>query len=428
VLPILCLLPPNCHAQVSFTAAIEMALRNSPRVRAADNDFQKARAGLAGLKDIYIPSVVMGGGVGDTYGITLSVPTIFTINAQSLVYSAQQRAYIRAAHSDLQASTYALAEARHQVEEDCAVTYISMDNAGRVVATLAEQYTYAMKLVSIVEDRLNAKLDSELELLKARRGAVQIKLQQLQAEDELESTRGHLAQLTGLWAEGLATAPESIPSIPSSTVSVSFADSPGLLAAEQSAKAKLERARGDGKYTWRPLITFGAQYGRISPINDVSNFYDLHNNYNTANIGFQIQFPLVDKVRKSAAQQALLDATHAALDLEGLRFDESEGRRKLQRSIPELEAKTELAELDFDIAQNELESTGIQLHASQGGAPLTPKEEQTAHMQERQRYLDLLDAKLQLLRARIYLLRQSGQLEGWLQSLKDVPASSQVQR
>ena len=427
---VFCLFTLYCHGQVSFASAISLALEDSPRAKAAQNDLRKAQSALAVLKDIYIPSVVTGGGLGETYGITLSVPTIFTVNAQSLVYSAQQRANIRAAHFDLQAATLALAESRSQVEEDAAITYVSLENSQKVVVALTEQYGFAMKLVSIVQDRVNANLDSDLDLIKARRGAIQIKLQQMEAEDDAEGARTHLSQLTGLSADQFENLPADIPSLPSeasmtSLGSTTMPDSPGLLAAEANMKAKEQRARGDAEYTLRPQISFGAQYGRISPINDVSSFYNLHGNYNTANVGIVIQFPLLDKVRKAAAQISSLDASRAALDLEGLRFDQGEGRRKLQRSVLELTAKADLADLDLSIAQNELQSTTVQLHASSGGPPLTPKEEQTAHVQERQRYLDLLDAKLQLRKAQISLLRQSGHLDDWLRSISSTPPGSE---
>jgi hypothetical protein len=45
---------------------------------------------------------------------------------------------------------------------------------------------------------------------------------------------------------------------------------------------------------------------------------------------------------------------------------------------------------------------------------LTPKDEQYAHIQERQRDLDVLDAELQLQEAQISLLRQTGKLNEWL--------------
>ncbi|HTF64641.1 MAG TPA: TolC family protein, partial [Edaphobacter sp.] len=53
-------LPGN--AQVSFTSAISLALQNSPRVKIAESDVQRAQAALAVTKDIFIPSVLAAGG------------------------------------------------------------------------------------------------------------------------------------------------------------------------------------------------------------------------------------------------------------------------------------------------------------------------------------------------------------------------------
>ena len=103
-------------------------------------------------------------------------------------------------------------------------------------------------------------------------------------------------------------------------------------------------------------------------------------------------------------------------EVEALRSEETVNRVKLQRSIQELASKAELAEVDRDIAKNELDNTLIELHASTGGPFVTPKEEEYAHIKERQRYLDLLDARLQLVKAQVSFLRQTGGLEQWLQS------------
>lgn len=187
-----------------------------------------------------------------------------------------------------------------------------------------------------------------------------------------------------------------------------------MRAAEENAKAKEQHARGDAEYTWKPLITFGAQYGRVSPINNVSDFYNLHGNYNTANVGFQIELPLLDRVRSAAARQSLMDAAKAKADLGNIRLEQAENLKKLQRSLPELAAKAELAELDSEIAQSELSSTTLQLHGNTGKPPLTPKEEAAAHLDERQKYLDLLDARLQSAKAEVMFLRQTGQLPKWL--------------
>jgi outer membrane protein TolC len=413
-------LPARCASPAPFASILRLAVENSPRVRVAELDLRKAQQNLAVAKDIFIPSVVTGGGLGWTYGITLTVPTIFTVNAQSLVYSNRQRFTIRAAHAQVEAAQFALAEARQQAEEDAANTYIALDENQSVLEALSEQQTFAAKLVSILMDRVRTGLDSELELHKAQRGALQIDLQRLQAEDDRASMLRHLADLTGLPASELDLARDSIPSIPDVQApdpsTQSLFSTPGLHAAEATARAKMEHAKGEARYTWRPIIDFSAQYGRVSPINDVSSFYNLHGNYNTANIGVVLSFPIFDRIRKDAARSSMADAMRSQIDLQNQRSEEAANRTKMQRSVRLIATRTKLAELDFAIAQDELKSTEIRLHGSSASPPLTPKEEQQAKIQESQKYIDLLNARMELNKASITLLRQTGQLDAWVRS------------
>ena len=423
-----------CCAQLPLQQAVNLAVANSPQVKAAQNDLEKANANLSVMKDIYIPSVTAAGGVGYTTGITLSVPTIFTVNAQSLVFSFQQREYVRAAHQQIEAARLSLQEMCKQVQEDVVITYVSLDQALTVAKVLGQQYEFASHLAAIDEDRQHSGLESELEVMKARRGAVQIKLLQMQANENIQTLRGHLASLTALPLESVDIVAESIPALPplSSMMSddqQSIPPTPGVLAAQADALAKQQRAHGDAEYVWRPQVSFGASYGRVSPINNVSQFYNLQGNYNTTNIGVQIQIPLIDRVRRAAARESRADASRALLDLENLRAEQNGGRAALKRSLPELATKVDLAQLDLDIAQNELASTTIQLRGATGRPPLTPKEEQTAHIDERQRYLDLLEAKLRSEKAEINYLRQIGSLGTWIdpESSPAAPAKANMQ-
>ena len=51
-------------AQISFTSAVTLALKNSPKVKTAQADVDKARATLEELKDAYIPNVVGASAIG----------------------------------------------------------------------------------------------------------------------------------------------------------------------------------------------------------------------------------------------------------------------------------------------------------------------------------------------------------------------------
>src|ERR1700677_382568 len=128
------------RAQISFTTAIDLALKNSPRVKMAQADVARARASLEEGKDVYIPIVTAGSSAaGDSYGFPLGLPTVFSITAQSLVFSFSQKDYIRSASSGLNAALLTVKDVQDQVAEDAAVTYLSLDRAQQQQAALAQE-------------------------------------------------------------------------------------------------------------------------------------------------------------------------------------------------------------------------------------------------------------------------------------------------
>ena len=421
----LCAMAVPGFAQITFHSAIDLALRNSPRVKLAADDFNRANAQALETKDAYIPSVVSAGGAGDTYGITLTVPTIFTLTAQSLIFSYSQRDYVRAAKLDIKAAGLTLADSRAQVEEDVAVTYITLNSTEVMATAVADEVSLATKLESVVEQRMQSGLENQPAVDDAHRTVLQTRLQEMQLQDQAASLREHLAQLVGLPGAQMLTVAESIPHFaavaplaeaPVAEAPSQYAETPSLLSAEAKAQAKQERAFGDARYTWRPQVNFYSQYGRVSPINDVSEYYDLHGKYNTAVAGFDIQLPLLDVVHKRRAQESAIDAAHAVHEAELLRSQQVEDDLRMDRSLMELQTKTDLAELDYGSAQNQLKA--IEIQAASGGysgPAMTPKEEANARIEERQKYVDLTDAKLQMHKTQIFLSRQKGELDGWLQ-------------
>jgi outer membrane protein TolC len=414
-------------AQLSFTTVVDLALRNSLQVKMAEADAAKALATLSATKDVYIPTIVGGSALGASVSVPLSVPTVFSFTASSLAFSDSQRDYIRSARAGLTAANLALKNVREQVAEDAAITYISFDKAQECQVVLAEEYEAANKLVAIVQDRLDAGQDSRMDLLKAKRTAAQVRLQQLQLDGQAASLRDHLARLIGMSIDNVKTVPSSIPptaSFSSADSASSFPDTPGVEAAFASAHAKREQAFGDSRYTWRPQVEFAAQYARISPFNNVATYYGPRDsnepfNYNAIGIGVQIQLPVFDAGHKARARASAADATHAEFEANYLRDQQIEGRLKLQHAETELVAQGTLATIDQQIAQEELDAMRIQLQMGTGGSgpPMTPRDEQNARIAERQRYLDVLDARVKLMQTQISLMRQTGELVDWLKAV-----------
>ena len=92
----------------------------------------------------------------------------------------------------------------------------------------------------------------------------------------------------------------------------------------------------------------------------------------------------------------------------------------MQKSLYELAARKEVAELQNELAQSQLDVILTQLNsasAAPGVAPLTPREEQQARIEERRRYEEVLDAGFEMIKAQLSLLRAAGGIEQWYKSL-----------
>jgi outer membrane protein TolC len=438
-LPALLWLAPLAHAQLSLTSAVDLAIGSSPRVRMAQADLDKARSAYNETHDAYYPTVQGVMDLGYSYGAPIGEPTLFSFEAHSLVFSYSQKDYTRAARSGVAAAELALAEARQEVAEDAAVTYVALDAAQQSHDALAQQLGFASRLATIIQERIDAGQDSELESLQARQTAAQIRLQMLRLDDEMDGYHSHLARIDGIPDGPLTTQPESIPPLPvpalpnpSMPQPLNAAlspepDTPDVAAAFANARAKQEQAFGDARYLYRPQLAFFGEYSRFSTFNNYETYYPAfaNNTLNAIGIGIQITIPFYDRMHQDKARESAADAVHAEQEALSARNQMFEGRTKLQHAAAELSVQADLAGIDRQIAQKQLDAILIQLQAGNGNpnAPqLSPEDEQKARIQERQKFLDMLSAKSRLSQTQIQILRLTGQLEAWLKSAISVQA------
>jgi outer membrane protein TolC len=417
---------PLTHAQISLTTAVDLALKNSPRVQTAEADVRKAQAQLSQTKDVFIPVVAGGSGLGATFGFPVGQPTLFNFTAQSLVFNFSQLDYIRAARIGITAANLALLDIRQAVSEDTALTYISLDRNQRRKDALAQESDYSTRLVTIVQERLDAGQDAPIDLTTAKLSAANIRLANLRADDELNADRTHLARLMGLPPDNLQVAPNGFPEPPLDSITLSTGStlSPGVAAAYANARSKQEQALGDARALYRPQLGFGAQYDRFATnFNNYNSYYCHFVNgtctsipSNNGEIGIQLTIPIYDRNKKSKAQESAAEAAHALHDADYIRDQALDGQIKLRHATSELRARTDIAILEQQLAQQQLEVLLVQLQsATSGPGPLmTPKDEQNQRIAEREKYLALVDSNFQLRQAEINLLRQTGQLEQWL--------------
>jgi hypothetical protein len=163
---------------------------------------------------------------------------------------------------------------------------------------------------------------------------------------------------------------------------------------------------------------FVAQYSLFAKFNNYDQYYNAFQ-YSNAGIGIDMRLPIFDVGHKAKARESAADAAKAQHDADAARMQFFEGRQKTRHATAELAARAEVADLDQQLAKQQLDVMLVQLTSGNGNssAPqMTPKDEQTARIAERDKYVTYLDAGFQTRQAQINLMRQTGDLENWLKS------------
>ena len=416
--------PSLAPAQVSLTTVVDLAQRNSSAVKLAEADVQKAQAALSQTEDAYIPNFVLGSTVGYSHGFPTGQPSVGSATMQSLVFSYSQRQYSKAARAGIDAAVSNLKDARQQVALEASTTYIELDTVNRELASAQQQETFTADLLRIEQQRAEAGVDSNLDLLQTRLKVAQLKLQHLHLQTRLATLTEQLNTLTGLPLGSILTDHASIPEIPSLTADGAPRRLPGIDAAESLTRSKLFQARGDDLAWRRPQLGFGAVYNYDS--NELNSYSDYYKNFTPNNVSFgvQINIPFFDFALRAKAKVTAAEALRAKVEEEQAQRQNDVQIATLTGSLRELDALAEVAGLKQQIADEQLKSVLAQLELGNGGgtgpgAPpqLTPKAEQLARIDERQKYQDALDASLDLAKARLQLLRALGHMDDWLQEL-----------
>jgi len=411
--------------KVSLGTIVDLALRNSTSVRQAASDIQKATALVSETRQVYIPNLLLGSSIGPpSYGFPVGQPSIYTIQSQSLLLSFSQKEYIRAAQFGRKSAEFTLKDTREQVILDASSDYIELDTVLRELDAASQQGSFAERLVAIEQERSDAGVDSTSELLLARLTAAELKLKRLHLEARLKTLRQQLSSLTSLPAQVILSDPASIPEIPAIRPDFRTGAVPGIEAAQELAMSNQHQAHGDAIAGVRPQISFGFEYNRDAAFSGYTNYYRSFQQ-NNISAGIQLTLPIFDPVHRSKLKESAATALRATVQAEQVRHQSDEQIAALEGNIAELDAQAEVAGLKQQIAAEQIKSVSAQLSSGNGSstaAQLTPKAEQLARIDERNRFMESLETNFDLTKARLGLLRAFGHMEDWLLTLPREPA------
>ena len=400
---------------ITLRHAVELALTHSGQATLADADHDKALAAYHEARSAYLPRLVLGSGLGASYGFPLSLenaaPSLFNVTSQQVLYSPAQSAFVKAARTDVQTTVLSAQDQRDAIIQDTVLTYIELNKWTQDTDLLQTTLSSNQKMEAIVQQRISAGVDKEIDLNRARLATAQIQMRMAEARGSADVMRLRLAQLTGLSPDELATEPNSIPNLPQVKQDEDLASraqaNPAIKAAQQLALAKQFTAEGEHKNLY-PSFDLAGQYAVLTNFNNYKTYIQ---NFQTNNAsgGLVIHFPFFDTAQRNRAAQAKADYIRATREASQAKDKMSLETLRLQRTVQELQAALDVAQLTYQVAQSELEATETRLQSQLG----TLQEEQDARSKTEQAYNALLDTNLTLQKAKIQLLRNTGELEQW---------------
>ena len=293
------------------------------------------------------------------------------------------------------------------------LTYAELNKWETLATHLRDVYSDASKMEQLVNERIQEGVDSESARNQARLSTARAYLRTIEARGSIDVLRAKLSQLTGLPAASIETTAESIPALPEVKQDEDLAakavqSNPAIGAADTRALAQELRAKGEHR-ALLPSVDFAAQYALLSTFNNYFDFYKRFER-NNATVGVSIRFPFLSPTQFAHAKAADAQAIVARNDAKAAKNQVSEETLRLQRSVQQLAAATQVAELEFQVASSSLEA--LQVRSESSNATLHDVDD--ARTQSNERFNALEDAKFQLERAQITLLRATGDLSGWI--------------
>ena len=411
---------PQDPTPLSLKRAVELALVHSPAAAEADADQQRAFASYSEAKNAYVPQLTVGSGLGDSWGYPLSLegsaPSLINITAQSPLVNPALRDFIRAARSEYRAIAAQNKDRRNQIVQDTVLTYLELVKWERLVDNFRRQQEDALKTQELIDQRVQAGVDSAQTAKQAQLASARAHLHITQAEGAIDVLRATLSELTGVPVHSLQTDPDSVPALPESQPSENDEgaqarqSSPAVQFAQEHAFAQSFRARAEHRSLW-PSADFASQYAVLARFNNWTQFFPQHAfQQNNATVGVVIRFPFLNLSQHAHAQAADAEAVRAKQDVEATKNQVSQQTLKLQRSIEQLKAAQQVSELEYEIAQSNAEAVKVRM--TSGTASVD--DGANARTESFERYNALETANFELLRARIGLLRATGELESWV--------------
>jgi outer membrane protein TolC len=412
------LVAATLHAEVytlTLKQAVDRALTQNPEVIMARLDEQKAAQSIRIARDPFIPRLYTGSGLAYTNGYPQSVdgqaPSLITAKAEQYIFNKPQTYTLAQARENARGAALATGVKRDDVAFRVASLYLDLERATRLRDMAAKQ----VESMSKVEQTARTRVEQGFELpLEDKRAVVELKraeqrVQTVQADEDYAERS--LAVVLGYSAEDhvkTAGEPRTLGPVPDNEAAAlesALASSKELRRLESAMIAKGLEVKG-AKAQRLPRVDLIAQYALFSRFNKLDEYFRKFQQ-NNEQIGVSFTIPLLPGPGISAqVAQAEADASKLRVDYNQTRNRISLDVHQAYLDLQKAQTAKDVAQADLDFARESL--TVLLTQMSEGRALLRQVEE--ARIVENEKWLAFYDAQYAAERARLALLKNTGEL------------------
>ncbi len=410
----------TCAAEVrtlTLRQAVELALKQNPDVLLARLDEVKAEQAVRFARAPFIPRVIAFSGLAFSSGFPLSIegaaPSIFQVQAIATVFNKPQSYRVAAAREHMRSAAFDAAARQREVAYRTAELYVDAQRAAQMSAVAGPETKSLEAVLETVRARVGEGRDLPIELRRAELNVARARYRDRVLMANMRSAQWALVTALGLDAAeeirpaeaGIETGDFPMPESADAAVKTALAENRELRALQSRLLAKGFDVRAE-RAARLPRFDLVAQYALLARFNNFEEFFRKFQR-NNGQIGVAVVVPILNgPAVKAATAQAEAEAAQLRTQFRTVRQRIESDTRRAYDDVQLAQTALDIARADLDVSRDQVSVLLAQMQ--EGRSPLRQVEE--ARVAETDKWIALYDARANLAKARLALLRQTGEL------------------
>ena len=394
--------------------ALEVAARQNPDVVLARLDRQHAEYGIQVAQDPFRPKVYAGSGLAYTYGYPNSIegnaPSLFQVRTDMAIFNRSKSYNLASAREIARGAELGTQSKAEEVAYQAADLFLRASQLEHQSQTLSNQLPSLQRVVQTMAASVSEGAELPLELKRARVNAAMSEQRLNSNKLDSDYYEMMLAVALGYSANDRVKPVDSnlstIAAPPSETEAADTAmrNNKELRQMQSNILAKAMDVRSF-KAVRLPQIDLVAQYAFFAKYNYEQYFQKFqHNNFQ---LGASVAIPiLIGSASNGLAQEAYTDMQKLRIQMDQTRNRILAETRRSYQIWQNAQSMRDLARMQLDFAREEL--TVLLAQNGEGRVPISRVEQ--ARLEESNKWMVFYEADVQELRAKLAILRQTGNL------------------